>query len=245
MMIDCHVHTFYSKHATGTVDEVVRAALAKGVNVLTFTDHAPFHVDSLNRLLESELDQYFDDIERAQTEYRGQIKILRGLELDYLPGASDYTARMLARYDLDFAIGSIHYISMANGDEVKVWELARLNNPAVLKRYFSTLAELLECGLFDAVGHADTLLRGVSSPVVHRYVEPLLPATTSHSNSTLQGCARRRWTSVPGGKSTASGHTPHCRCCLCCFVRERLSPLGRTHTRQKTWAPAYRRWSMP
>ncbi|CAE6807208.1 MULTISPECIES: histidinol-phosphatase [Paraburkholderia] len=181
MMIDCHVHTFYSKHATGTVDEVVRAALAKGVNVLTFTDHAPFHVDSLNRLLESELDQYFDDIERAQTEYRGQIKILRGLELDYLPGASDYTARMLARYDLDFAIGSIHYISMADGDEVKVWELARLNNPAVLKRYFSTLAELLECGLFDAVGHADTLLRGVSSPVVHRYVEPLLPAFARHN----------------------------------------------------------------
>lgn len=180
-MIDCHVHTFYSKHAAGTVDEVVRAALAKEVSVITFTDHAPFHVDSLNRLLESELNRYLDDIERARTTYRGQIKILRGLELDFLPGATDYTARMLAQYDLDFTIGSIHYIPMAGSDQVKVWDLTRLNDPAVLERYFTSLAELLGCGLFDAVGHADTLLRGVPESVVHRYMEPLLPAFARHN----------------------------------------------------------------
>ncbi|WP_369070850.1 histidinol-phosphatase [Burkholderia gladioli] len=176
MIIDSHTHTSYSKHAVGTVDEVVLAALAKGVEILTFTDHAPFHVDRLNRLLESELDQYFDDIERARAKYRGQIKILRGLEIDYLPGACDDIARMLARYELDFAIGSIHYIPTASGDQVKVWELQRLNNPAVLEQYFSALAELLGCGLFDAVGHADTILRGVPGPVVHRHMEPLLSA---------------------------------------------------------------------
>ena len=175
-MIDCHVHTYYSKHAAGTVDEIVRAAIAKEVSVITFTDHAPFHVDSLNRLLESEINRYLDDIERARTAYRGQIKILRGLELDFLPGTTDYTARMLDRYDLDFTIGSIHYIPIAHGDQVKVWDLARLNDPAVLERYFSSLAELLGCGLFDAVGHADTLLRGVPESVFHRYMEPILPA---------------------------------------------------------------------
>lgn len=180
-MIDCHVHTHYSKHAVGTVDEVVRAALAKEVRVITFTDHAPFHVDSLNRLFENELDRYFEDIERARTAYRGQIKILRGLELDFLPGATDYTARLLDHYDLDFAIGSIHYIPMAHCEQVKVWDLARLNDPAVLKRYFSALTELLGCGLFDAVGHPDTLLRGVSESVVHRYMEPILPAFARHN----------------------------------------------------------------
>ena len=180
-MIDCHVHTFYSKHATGTVDEVVRAALAKDVSIITFTDHAPFHVDSLNRLLESELNRYLDDIERARTTYRGQIKILRGLELDFLPGATDYTARMLDQYDLDFTIGSIHYIPITRSDQVKVWDLTRLNDPAVLERYFSSLAELLGCGLFDAVGHADTLLRGVPESVVQRYMEPLLPKFARHN----------------------------------------------------------------
>lgn len=205
MMIDSHVHTFYSKHATGTVDEVVRAALAKEVSVITFTDHAPFHVDKQNRLLECELNRYFDDIERARTAYRGQIKILRGLELDFLPGATDYTARILARYDLDFAIGSIHYIPMAHGDQVKVWDLARLNDPAVLKRYFSGLAELLSCGLFDSVGHADALLRGVPESVVRRYMEPLLPAFTRHNISFELNASGLRKTTL----ATSAGREVH------------------------------------
>ncbi|MEN1753624.1 PHP domain-containing protein, partial [Pseudomonas aeruginosa] len=48
-MIDSHSHTSYSKHATGTVDELVRASIAAGVTILTITDHAPFPVDTDNR----------------------------------------------------------------------------------------------------------------------------------------------------------------------------------------------------
>ncbi|MEN1641680.1 PHP domain-containing protein, partial [Pseudomonas aeruginosa] len=81
-MIDSHSHTSYSKHATGTVDELVRASIAAGVTILTITDHAPFPVDTDNRLLASELDRYFADIERARKIYQGQITILCGLELD-------------------------------------------------------------------------------------------------------------------------------------------------------------------
>ncbi|MBK7657038.1 MAG: hypothetical protein IPJ18_20490, partial [Betaproteobacteria bacterium] len=99
--------------------------------------HAPFHVDSLNRLLESEIDRYFSEIERARTAYRGQITILRGLETGLHARSNRIdTERMLARYDLDFAIGSIHYIPMAYGDQIKVWDLARLNDPAVLGSVF-------------------------------------------------------------------------------------------------------------
>ncbi|MFM0349829.1 histidinol-phosphatase [Paraburkholderia sp. RL17-347-BIC-D] len=179
-MIDSHTHTFYSKHAVGSVDEVVRSALERGIGVLTLTDHAPFHVDSRNRLLVSELDSYLEDIERARSAYRGDITILRGLEFDYLPGSYESTARMLARHDLDFAIGSIHYVPMNGHDMVKVWELGRLNDPAVLERYFASLDELLECGLFDAVGHADTLVRGVPEPVICSYMEPLAAAFARH-----------------------------------------------------------------
>ncbi|WP_043531996.1 histidinol-phosphatase [Litchfieldella xinjiangensis] len=174
-MIDSHSHTFYSKHATGTVDELVRASVAAGVKVLTITDHAPFPVDSDNRLLESELDHYFADIERAQQIYQGQIKILRGLEFDYMPGSDAYNRDLLARYELDFAIGSIHYVEVPGNRLVKVWELPRLAGHAFLDLYFAHLEALLESGLFDAVGHADTLLRGVPEEIVLRRLEPLLP----------------------------------------------------------------------
>ena len=89
-MIDSHCHTYYSKHATGTVDELVRASITTGVTVLTITDHAPFPVDSGNRLLESELEQYVADIDSARQTYLGQITILCGLELDYMPDTDNF-----------------------------------------------------------------------------------------------------------------------------------------------------------
>lgn len=153
-MIDSHSHTCYSKHATGSVDELVRASIATGVSILTITDHAPFPVDMDNRLLASELDRYFADIEQARMTYDGRITILQGLEFDYMPGAEAFTRDLLARYPLDFAIGSCHYVEMPGEPMVKVWELPRLAAEVFLDRYFANLEGLVSCGLFDAVGHA-------------------------------------------------------------------------------------------
>lgn len=173
-MIDSHSHTCYSKHATGTVDELVRASIAAGVTVLTITDHAPFPVDSDNRLLESELEHYFADIESARQTYRGQITVLRGLELDYMPGSNNFNRELLARYPMDFVLGSIHYVEILGEPMVKVWELPRLAGQEFLDRYFANLEALLDSGLFDAVGHADSLLRGVPGDIVMRRFEPVL-----------------------------------------------------------------------
>ena len=173
-MIDSHSHTLYSKHATGSVDELVRSSIAAGISILTITDHAPFPVDADNRLLESELDRYFADIEQARMAYEGKIIILQGLEFDYMPGSEAYTRDLLARYPLDFAIGSVHYVEVPGEPMVKVWDLSRLAAEAFLDRYFANLEGLIACGLFDAVGHADTLLRGLPENVFLHRVEPLL-----------------------------------------------------------------------
>ncbi len=173
-MIDSHSHTFYSKHATGTVDELVRASIAAGVTVLTVTDHAPFPIDSNNRLLESELEQYFNDIDSARQTYRGQITILRGLELDYMPGTDSFNRELLACYPVDFVIGSIHYVEVPDEPMIKVWDLPRLAGQAFLDRYFATVEARLDSSFFDAVGHADTLLRGVPEDILMRRFEPLL-----------------------------------------------------------------------
>lgn len=173
-MIDSHSHTLYSKHATGSVDELVRSSIAAGISILTITDHAPFPVDADNRLLESELDRYFADIEQARVAYEGKIIILQGLEFDYMPGSEAFTRDLLARYPLDFAIGSVHYVEVPREPMVKVWDLSRLAAEAFLDRYFASLEGLIACGLFDAVGHADTLLRGLPENVFLHRIEPLL-----------------------------------------------------------------------
>lgn len=174
MIIDSHTHTHYSKHATGSVDELVDTAMRRNVTVLTVTDHAPFYVDTDNRLLEAELDSYFQDIERARRRCAGSMKILAGLECDYMQGSEPYLQRLLENLDLDFVIGSIHYVPV-DGELVKVWDLPRLHDVAVLDGYFDALHGLLNCGLFDAVGHADTLLRGVPEAVLLERLEAMVP----------------------------------------------------------------------
>lgn len=159
-MIDSHTHTKYSKHARGTVTELVEAALQRQIKVLTITDHAPFYVDTDNRLLSHELLTYIEEVQLARQHYTSDIKILLGLELDYMRGSEAYTLQLLDGLELDFVIGSIHYVPVGS-ELVKVWDLPRLNEKAVLDSYFAALEELITCGLFDAVGHADALLRGV------------------------------------------------------------------------------------
>ena len=158
-MIDLHVHTKYSKHATGTIDEVVKAAIDKGIKIIALTDHAPFPVDSDNRLLEKELEGYFRDIAQAKKKYCGRIKVFAGLEVDFLRKHQEYAEDLVSRVDADYFIGSIHYIFL-NGEKVNVWDIERTGEEEVKKIYLEELMALIRSGLFDAVAHPDILLRG-------------------------------------------------------------------------------------
>ena len=94
-MIDSHVHTYYSKHAEGSVEDIVIAAIANNIKILTITDHAPYPVDSNNRLLESELILYLDEIKEISKKYEKKIDVLVGLEVDFHPDEIDYIKSIL------------------------------------------------------------------------------------------------------------------------------------------------------
>ena len=75
-MIDSHTHSKYSKHAIGSIEEIVLSAIKNDIQFLTITDHAPFPIDIDNRLLNDELKYYFDDINYVQSKYSKDITIL-------------------------------------------------------------------------------------------------------------------------------------------------------------------------
>jgi len=91
-----------------------------------------------------------------------------------MPGTERYNRQLLARYPMDFVVGSIHYVTVDDEPMVKVWELPRLAATSFLDKYFAQLEALLESQLFDAVGHADTLLRALPEDVFLRRFEPLI-----------------------------------------------------------------------
>lgn len=178
-MIDSHTHTHYSKHAIGSVNEVVESAIAQGIRYLTLTDHAPFHFDSNNRLLESELLDYFHEIEIARQQYASEIRIFSGLEVDYLPNAEAQISALKSRVPVDFFLGGLHYLPI-HGDITKVWELEKINTPEFISAYFQSLERMLNLGVFNAIAHPDSVLRGIDHLALADQWQRILPLFEKH-----------------------------------------------------------------
>ena len=63
MKVSLHTHTIRCKHAFGNDEEYVKAAIAEGLNILGFADHAPMRYKggfvSTYKMLPTEIDGYF------------------------------------------------------------------------------------------------------------------------------------------------------------------------------------------
>ncbi len=158
-MIDSHTHSKYSKHAIGTIEDIVVSAIKNNIKYLTITDHAPFPIDINNRLFDYELKSYFEDINNVQLKYSREITILKGLEVDFVPKYKTYTENLISNVELDFVIGSIHFIFLEN-KRVNIWDIANIHDKKLTSQYFLYLKELIQSNLFDTIGHPDAILRG-------------------------------------------------------------------------------------
>jgi histidinol-phosphatase (PHP family) len=158
------MHTFYSHHGEGTVDELCQSALAKGFGLIAITEHLvlPDYEDP-NRhysMSQEEVGQYVADIHAAQAKYP-QLEIICGTEVDWreTPDAVDWIEQWSKPFDI--RLGSVHMIWDGHGDSrpvdspgnPEVWE--ELGPDEVWRRYFSSWINAAGSGLFDLMSHPD------------------------------------------------------------------------------------------
>lgn len=155
---DYHTHTPLCRHATGEPVELAAQAVRVGVTELGFSDHSPMPQDNFDdwRMKASELDLYVEKVEQARRAFP-DLSIKLGLEVDYLPGYEDWIRDLASRYDWDYFIGSVHYISppwaIDNPNQMSEW---KTRDPMeVWSGYFERLTMAAESKLFDIIGHAD------------------------------------------------------------------------------------------
>ena len=123
-----------------------------------------------------------DDLDDYCAFVREETDLRLGIEADYVPGAEDRLAELLAARDWDYVVGSVHFLGELAADhpEYDVW--ARGSSPdRVWRRYFEMLAEAARTGMFDILAHPDLVkVWGPQRPRPDRdprfYYEPAVEA---------------------------------------------------------------------
>lgn len=165
ILADYHMHTPLCQHAAGPMEAYVETAIEQGRREIGFSDHNPLPngFGTNVRMAESELDYYVNRVTELQFQYRGQINVLLGLEMDFVDGLEDYLARQIASYPFDYIIGSIHYLDRSC--TVGSWTKHYPGTPdEQWTRYCTQLRKLAHSGLCDIMAHFDVVNRSGKQP---------------------------------------------------------------------------------
>jgi histidinol-phosphatase (PHP family) len=189
MINDYHVHTPLCKHASGRVEDYVKAAEERGLSELGFSDHAPLPVlfdDWRMDWAELELYQQWLETGRAVAQ---KVKIRAGLEVDFFKvppkGQPENLLEQIVHCGKwDYLIGSVHYIGN-QGSEVAVDDprhLSRWQSETdvlwMWQEYWSAYEACIRSGYFDFCAHPDLAKRFKLRPKgdLKRYYEPVIQA---------------------------------------------------------------------
>lgn len=106
---DMHTHTLASGHAYNTINEMIRSASEKKIEILGITEHAPAMPGSTNRY-------YFQNLNILERKKYG-VEVHYGAELNIidLQGTTDLDERSWR--DLDYCIASLHNTCLTPGSK--------------------------------------------------------------------------------------------------------------------------------
>jgi histidinol-phosphatase (PHP family) len=165
MLSDYHVHlrpdgegTPAERYFTSENAERYRAvASEQGIDELGVSEH----VYRFSQALEVWRHPFWvanatDDMDEYCRFVREQTDLRLGIEADFIPGAEDRMANLLAARDFDYVVGSVHFIAekALDMDDYSIWDGAN-SAEQIWRRYFEVLGQAARSGLFDILAHPD------------------------------------------------------------------------------------------
>ncbi|CAE6443559.1 unnamed protein product [Rhizoctonia solani] len=175
----------FCKHAVGTLESVVEAAIDRGFNVFGLTEHVPRYrmedlypeeADITPYDLIKGFDEFIAEAHRLKAIYATQITLLVGLETDYITNDDlDQLEALLARHGkrIEYVVGSVHHCngipidfdkptferavaSFADSSTVKIEEWTPSHaQVAFLNEYLDAQLRLMQRIQPDVIAHFD------------------------------------------------------------------------------------------
>lgn len=152
---DYHVHSRFSD-GRSLPDEYIAPALSAGLKEIGFADHMTLFKGPLDWSMGSAEALKFVKYINALKNNSGDIKIRTGLEVDFFPGKEDAIWSVLKGMDLDYILGSVHYLGESTVDLGKEFYEGK-NIDELYERYFEHVSAAAASGLFDIIAHCDLI----------------------------------------------------------------------------------------
>lgn len=157
MLANYHTHTYRCNHAVGEDREYVESAIARGLQVLGFSDHVPMPFpdghEPWNRVPFRLLDDYVNSVLALRKEYKDDILIRLGFEAEYYPDLFEAMLEVLGPYPVDYLLLGQHF----NDSRETVYNPSMAQGRAALTRYVDMVIEGMETGAFTYVAHPDLI----------------------------------------------------------------------------------------
>lgn len=165
MKTNYHTHTIWCD-GRDDPETVILSAIDKGFDEIGFSSHSTYPDDNACTVPVAKLGHYFADVRALAEKYRNRIRVLCGVEADYIPGSTDPSRARYAAFGPDYIIGSIHYVIAPDGVRVPVDHSppqlfdgmdAHFQGDAegYIRAYFAQERDMVARFDFDVVGHPD------------------------------------------------------------------------------------------
>ncbi|KAJ2609326.1 hypothetical protein H4S08_004099 [Coemansia sp. RSA 1365] len=184
----------FCRHAKGTLEEVVKEAIAKNLLVLGLSEHVPrsraqdlypeeadLTTNELHRLFQ----EYVEEARRLREKYADQLEILIGAETEYITDDSlKEMGHLRKKYELDYLVGSIHHIDgipldFSQDMYEQIVQNCGNDRSEMFRRYFDSQLTMLRKLQPEIVGHFDLVRifhpykQGVDDPLLTKEIRQL------------------------------------------------------------------------
>lgn len=158
--MDFHTHSSFSADSQAPMEDMVKAAMRKGVTHMSLTEHVDYDSDLNGSIVQWDFDKkgYMEAIKTLGDRYEEDIQLFKGLELGLQPHLAQRNNDLISQWDFDFIIGSLHTV---NGRDLYHQHYFDSLKPAdALALYYDDYYKSIEAySGFDVLGHLDLYLR--------------------------------------------------------------------------------------
>ena len=138
------------------MEAICDAAIAQGLSEIAVCDHAEFTpLDECYGYLRPAT--YLAEIARCQRKYGQALTVRAGVEVGEPHKHPDAVAALLAGYEFDVVLGSLHFVDDLPSFSSRYFRDQTLEEGVT--SYFSALADQAAAGDFDVLAHFDIICR--------------------------------------------------------------------------------------